>query len=482
MCHPCRRSDLSPMSPVAQRSGRVRGYGGGGFALFFSTVAPHPAAPQLAFSLWEKASVHCAPVALHSGRCASPSSSAPPTRASTARPAISTSTRRGRSPRALITHGHSDHARRGHGAVLATPETLKIMAERYGDGFCRLDAGGGARRGDRDRRRRRHLPSRRPCARLGADRGGEGRHAHRRLGRLQAPRRPDLPRLRAGALRRLHHRGDLRAAGLPPSRRPRRDPKAARLGRASSPSARISSAPMRSARRSASSRCCARPAMTSRSTSTARCSGSATSTRRRASTSARWSRRRSRRAGKHDFAGTIVIGPPSAFADRWARRFADPVACFASGWMRMRQRARQRGVELPLVISDHCDWDELCDTIREVAPAGGVGDARPRGGAGALVRAAGHPREAAASDGLRGGAGMSDARSEADIRALFAAYGAGFDDADAGRGDGALRLAGDDLAVRRGPRLRGCRGAFGERRGADRRLRRGGHRARPRRR
>jgi putative mRNA 3-end processing factor len=69
---------------------------------------------------------------------------------------------------------------------------------------------------------------------------------------------------------------------------------------------------------------------------------------------------------KHDFAGTIVIGPPSAFADRWARRFADPVACFASGWMRVRQRARQRGVELPLVISDHCDWDELCTTIDEV--------------------------------------------------------------------------------------------------------------------
>ncbi|MDR3462837.1 MAG: DNA ligase-associated DEXH box helicase, partial [Beijerinckiaceae bacterium] len=39
--------------------------------------------------------------------------------------------------RALITHGHSDHARRGHGAVLATAETLAIMAERLGAGFCR---------------------------------------------------------------------------------------------------------------------------------------------------------------------------------------------------------------------------------------------------------------------------------------------------------------------------------------------------------
>ncbi|MBA3448245.1 MAG: ligase-associated DNA damage response exonuclease, partial [Pseudaminobacter sp.] len=62
---------------------------------------------------------------------------------------------------------------------------------------------------------------------------------------------------------------------------------------------------------------------------------------------------------KADFAGAIVVGPPSAFVDRWARRFPDPISCFASGWMRIRQRAKQRGVELPLIISDHADWDEL---------------------------------------------------------------------------------------------------------------------------
>lgn len=71
------------------------------------------------------------------------------------------------------------------------------------------------------------------------------------------------------------------------------------------------------------------------------------------------------RKKKDQFAGAIIVGPPSAFADRWARRFPDPVACFASGWMRIRQRARQRGVELPLILSDHCDWDELCETIVE---------------------------------------------------------------------------------------------------------------------
>jgi putative mRNA 3-end processing factor len=71
--------------------------------------------------------------------------------------------------------------------------------------------------------------------------------------------------------------------------------------------------------------------------------------------------------GKSAFAGAIVVGPPSAFVDRWARRFPDPVACFASGWMRIRQRAKQRGVELPLIISDHCDWDELTQTIVETS-------------------------------------------------------------------------------------------------------------------
>lgn len=38
--------------------------------------------------------------------------------------------------RAIITHGHADHARAGHGAVLATPDTLAIMAARYGANFC----------------------------------------------------------------------------------------------------------------------------------------------------------------------------------------------------------------------------------------------------------------------------------------------------------------------------------------------------------
>ena len=71
-------------------------------------------------------------------------------------------------------------------------------------------------------------------------------------------------------------------------------------------------------------------------------------------------------AAKADLAGAIVLAPPGAIADRWARRLADPVVAVASGWMRVRQRAKSQGVELPLVISDHADWDELNATVDEV--------------------------------------------------------------------------------------------------------------------
>ncbi len=66
--------------------------------------------------------------------------------------------------------------------------------------------------------------------------------------------------------------------------------------------------------------------------------------------------------------GAIVVAPPSTLQDRWSRRFPDPVTAFASGWMRVRARVRQKGVELPLIISDHADWDELTATVDELRP------------------------------------------------------------------------------------------------------------------
>lgn len=73
-------------------------------------------------------------------------------------------------------------------------------------------------------------------------------------------------------------------------------------------------------------------------------------------------------ADKADLAGRIVLCPPGALNDRWSRRLPDPITAMASGWMRVRQRAVQRNVELPLVISDHADWDELTATIEQVNP------------------------------------------------------------------------------------------------------------------
>ncbi|MDT9599342.1 ligase-associated DNA damage response exonuclease [Sphingosinicella rhizophila] len=73
-------------------------------------------------------------------------------------------------------------------------------------------------------------------------------------------------------------------------------------------------------------------------------------------------------AKKEELKGKIVIAPPGALNDRWSRRLPDPITAMASGWMRIRQRARQRNVELPLILSDHADWDELTRTIVEIAP------------------------------------------------------------------------------------------------------------------
>ncbi len=73
-------------------------------------------------------------------------------------------------------------------------------------------------------------------------------------------------------------------------------------------------------------------------------------------------------AERNAMRGAIVLCPPSALNDRWSRRLPDPITAMASGWMRVRQRARQRNVELPLILSDHADWDELTDTIGDVDP------------------------------------------------------------------------------------------------------------------
>src|SRR5205807_10165248 len=79
--------------------------------------------------------------------------------------------------------------------------------------------------------------------------------------------------------------------------------------------------------------------------------------------------RPARDADATQLAGAIVLCPPSALRELWSRRFPDPVTAFASGWMRVRARGRQRGIALPLTISDHADWDGLTATIAATGAA-----------------------------------------------------------------------------------------------------------------
>ena len=66
--------------------------------------------------------------------------------------------------------------------------------------------------------------------------------------------------------------------------------------------------------------------------------------------------------------GDLILCPPSALHDRWSQKFKDTVKGFVSGWMTIKQRIKQKNINLPIVISDHADWKELTDTIKEVSP------------------------------------------------------------------------------------------------------------------
>ena len=267
--------------------------------------------------------------------------------------------------RAVVTHGHSDHARAGHGAVLATPQTLAIMAERYGEDFT----------------------GRRQPAAYGEATSVNGveirlHPAGHVLGSAQAEVRwRGLTIVVSGDYKR---RRDPTCAGfepvpchvfiseatfgLPVFRHPPAEAEVARLvkslhqfperahlvgayalGKAQRIIAHLREAGWE------------RPIYVHGALERL---------------NALYEREGvalgpilpTRDLPKGSLGGEVAIAPPSAIQDRWARRFAEPVAAFASGWMGVRARARQKGVELPLVVSDHADWDELTATFREVAP------------------------------------------------------------------------------------------------------------------
>ena len=267
--------------------------------------------------------------------------------------------------RAVITHGHADHARAGHGVVVATPETLAIMAERYGADFA------GATQ---------PAPYGVPILRDGVE--VTLVPAGHVLGSAQAVVAwKGLTMVVSGDYKR--RRDPTCAAfepvpcdvfiteatfGLPVFRHPPADQEVARLLRSAAQfperSHLVGAYALGKAQRVIA---LLREAGWDK---TIYVHGALEKLNRLyqghgvdlgplAPATA---------GSKADFAGAIIVAPPSALQDRWSRRFPDPIGAFASGWMQVRARARQRGVELPLVISDHADWDELTQTITELRP------------------------------------------------------------------------------------------------------------------
>jgi putative mRNA 3-end processing factor len=70
-------------------------------------------------------------------------------------------------------------------------------------------------------------------------------------------------------------------------------------------------------------------------------------------------------ADKQEFVGAMVIAPPSADSPGWTRKFSQTSTAFASGWMQIRGNRRRRSVDRGFVLSDHSDWPGLIKTIRQ---------------------------------------------------------------------------------------------------------------------
>ncbi|MGE0595962.1 MAG: ligase-associated DNA damage response exonuclease [Hyphomonadaceae bacterium] len=269
--------------------------------------------------------------------------------------------------RAIITHGHSDHARAGHGRVLATPETLAIMEERYGADFAgerqAIGYGDTLRQGDVSVRL---VPAGHVLgsAQVVVEAGGaravcSGDYKRRRDPTCAAFEPVPCDVFISEA-----------TFALPVFRHPEPEHEIAKLLRsvAANPERAhlVGAYALGKAQRVI---CLLREAGYLEPIYIHGAMQRLCDLYQRHGVDLGDLRPATLKSGERDaFKGAIVICPPSAMADRWSRRFPDPVDCFASGWMSVKQRAKQRGVELPLVISDHADWDELTSTVKEMAP------------------------------------------------------------------------------------------------------------------
>ena len=263
--------------------------------------------------------------------------------------------------KAIITHGHADHARAGHGAVLATRQTLDIMAIRYGDNFCGLsqeiDYGETLTLGGVE-------VSLHPAGHVLGSAQVLLKAAGQRTVVSGDYKRQTDPTCAEFELVPCDTFVTEATFGLPVFRHPPASEEIAKLLSSlelfPEQTHLVGAYALGKAQRVIGELRAAGYARTiylhgalERLTAYYESQGVALGPVEPVG-----------KLGK-ELAGEIVLCPPGQLSDRWARRFGDPVAAMASGWMRVRARARQRGAELPLILSDHADWDDLCRTILE---------------------------------------------------------------------------------------------------------------------
>jgi putative mRNA 3-end processing factor len=63
--------------------------------------------------------------------------------------------------------------------------------------------------------------------------------------------------------------------------------------------------------------------------------------------------------------GAMILAPPSALGTPWMKRFTPYRVAVCSGWMQLRGTRRRYGVDRGFVLSDHCDWPQLNTAIKE---------------------------------------------------------------------------------------------------------------------
>ena len=62
--------------------------------------------------------------------------------------------------------------------------------------------------------------------------------------------------------------------------------------------------------------------------------------------------------------GAVVIAPPGADGTSWMKKFQPYSTGVCSGWMQVRGNARRRNADAGFALSDHADWNGLLQTVK----------------------------------------------------------------------------------------------------------------------